>query len=230
MEDRLSAKRVMPKTAVMEEPEEGVKRPRRRKGEPRAALIRSASELFNERGYADTSTRELSDRADVSETLIFRYFGSKAGLFRDAVVQPFLDFVDEFDRSSAEGSFETQDDEAATREFLGGLYDLFYEHRGLVAMFFAAETMLSSELAESGVLDEVSARLQRLVEIGRKQMRIRHNVELARPALTTRVTLSMVAGMATFGPSFYGSRRPSRAAIVDELTQAVLYGHERRSS
>jgi AcrR family transcriptional regulator len=229
MEDCLSAKRATTKTMVLELPEEGSQRPRRRKGEARAALSISASELFNERGYGDTSTREIAERADVSETLIFRYFGSKAGLFRDAVVQPFLDFVDDFAKWSAESSFETQDDEDATRQFLGGLYDLFHEHRGLVAMFFAAETMLSSELAESGVLNEVAERLQQLVEIGRKQMRMRHNVELSRPALTTRVTLSMVAGMATFGPSFYGSRRPSRSAIIEELTQAVLHGHQHRS-
>jgi AcrR family transcriptional regulator len=227
MEDRLPAKRAVTKAS---EPELPDRRPRRRRGEARAELTESASELFNERGYADTSTREIAERASVSETLIFRYFGSKAGLFRESVVQPFLDFVDEFAESSAESSFEIQDDEEATRQFLGGLYDLFREHRGLVAMFFAAETMLSSELAESGVLNEVAARLQLLVEIGRKQMRIRHNVVLSRPALTTRVTLSMVAGMATFGPSFYGSRRASRAAIVEELTQAVLHGHQHRSS
>src|SRR5450755_2829512 len=149
MEDRVPAKRGVPKTTVLELPEPDIRRPRRRRGEARVELSTSASELFNERGYADTSTREIAERASVSETLIFRYFGSKAGLFRDAVVQPFLDFVDEFAQRSAEGSFEVQDDEAATRQFLGGLYDLFHEHRGLVAMFFAAETMLSSELAES---------------------------------------------------------------------------------
>ena len=178
-------------------------------GERRAELLQAARELFNDRGYGDTSTREIAQRADVSETLMFRYFGSKVGLFRAAVVQPFLDFVDEFTQTSGRSSFQMEDEEAATRQFLGGLYDVFHEHRGLVAMFFAAETMLSSELAESGVLAEVAQRLQSLVDIGREQLRLRHHLELERPWLTTRATLSMVAGMATFGPSFYGNHRAS---------------------
>jgi AcrR family transcriptional regulator len=201
---------------------------RRRRGEAAAELLEAAREVFNERGYAEASTREIAERADVSETLMFRYFGSKAGLFKAALVQPFLDFVDDFTETSANSSFDTEDDEVASRQFIGGLYDLFHKNRGLVAMFFAAEAMLSSELAESGVLDDVATRMQALAEIGRKQTRLRHNVELARPWLTTRVTLSMVAGMATFGPSFYGKQRPSRAAIIEELTQVVLHGHTHR--
>lgn len=208
----------------------GVHRTRRPRGEARAELLQAARELFNDRGYGDTSTREIAQRADVSETLMFRYFGSKVGLFRAAVVQPFLDFVDEFTQTSGRSSFQMEDEEAATRQFLGGLYDVFHEHRGLVAMFFAAETMLSSELAESGVLAEVAQRLQSLVDIGREQLRLRHHLELERPWLTTRATLSMVAGMATFGPSFYGNHRASRTAIIEELTQAVLHGHVHRSS
>jgi AcrR family transcriptional regulator len=224
------AKRVVKKKDPESSPQDGARRTRRPRGEARAELLEAARELFNDRGYTDTSTREIAESASVSETLMFRYFGSKAGLFRAAVVQPFLDFVDEFTQTSARASFEMEDEFEASREFMGGLYDVFNNHRGLVTMFFAAETALSSDLAESGVLADVSERFQALVDIGREQLKRRHHVELAHPWLTTRVTLAMVAGMATFGPSFYGSQRPSRAAIVDELAQAVLHGHVHRSA
>jgi AcrR family transcriptional regulator len=209
-------------------PGNGARRTRRQRGEARTELLEAARNLFNDRGYADTSTREIAERAAVSETLMFRYFGSKAGLYRTAVVQPFRDFVDEFTQVSAEASFEMEDDYEASRLFLGGLYDVFREHRGLATMFFAAETALSSDLAESGVLADVSDRLQALVDIGREQLKRRHHFELQHPWLTTRVTLAMVAGMATFGSSFYGNQRPSREAIVDELAQAVLHGYVHR--
>jgi AcrR family transcriptional regulator len=214
------------------EPSSGdtVRRTRRPRGEARAELLEAARQLFNDRGYTDTSTREIAERAAVSETLMFRYFGSKAGLFRAAVVRPFLDFVDEFTQTSGKASFELEDEYEASRQFLGGLYDVFHEHRGLVTMFFAAETALSSDLAETGVLADVSDRLQALVDIGREQLKRRHAVELKHPWLTTRVTLAMVAGMATFGSSFYGDQRPGRSAIIEELTLAVLHGHVHRSN
>jgi hypothetical protein len=46
--------------------------------------------------------------------------------------------------------------------------------------------------------------------------------------VATRSTLAMVAGMAVFGQGFYGKQRPSRKAIIDELTRATLYGHVHR--
>jgi AcrR family transcriptional regulator len=201
---------------------------RRRRGEAKAALLIAARDLFNERGYADTSTREIAERAAVSETLMFRYFGTKAGVFSEAMVQPFVEFVQAFAKRFADGAFDSEDDEAATRDFVGGLYDVFHQHRGLVAMFFAADSALSSELAESGVLADVADQLQTLVELGRTETRARHDQELPQQDLTTRATLAMVAGMAAFGPSFYGRRRPSRKAIVEELAQSILHGHDRQ--
>jgi len=44
------------------------------------------------------------------------------------------------------------------------------------------------------------------------------------PDLAAQSTVAMVAGMAAFGSGFFGARRPSRDAIVDELTQAALHG------
>ena len=72
-------------------PVEGPRR-RRARGEPRRLLLEAATDLFNERGYS-ASTRDIADRANVSETLMFRYFGSKAGLFHEAMVRPFSETV-----------------------------------------------------------------------------------------------------------------------------------------
>ena len=42
--------------------------------------------------------------------------------------------------------------------------------------------------------------------------------------LVARSTVAMIAGMAVFRSTFFGGKRPSRKAIVDELTQAILHG------
>lgn len=55
------------------------------RGEARARLLAAASQLFAERGYERTTTRDLADAAGVDATLIARYFGSKAGLYLAAL-------------------------------------------------------------------------------------------------------------------------------------------------
>lgn len=47
----------------------------------RQDLLDAAAELFGERGYEKTTTREIGDRAGVDPALIARYFGNKAALY-----------------------------------------------------------------------------------------------------------------------------------------------------
>jgi AcrR family transcriptional regulator len=57
-------------------------------------IVEAAREHFTERGFDGTTTREIAQRADVSETLIFRYFGNKQGLFDHIAYTPFHKIVD----------------------------------------------------------------------------------------------------------------------------------------
>ena len=43
-------------------------------------ILQSALSLFAEKGYSDTSTKEISAQAGVSEALIFKHFGNKDAL------------------------------------------------------------------------------------------------------------------------------------------------------
>lgn len=55
-------------------------------------IISAAQHIFHEKGYDASTTREIAVRADVNINLIHRYFGSKLGLFKEAVL-PHLDLV-----------------------------------------------------------------------------------------------------------------------------------------
>ena len=50
------------------------------KGRRQAALVEAANAVFAEKGYDAATTREIAERARVSEGLIHRYFGGKRGL------------------------------------------------------------------------------------------------------------------------------------------------------
>jgi AcrR family transcriptional regulator len=204
-----------------------VKATRRRRGEPRRLLLESARDLFSRQGYRATSTREIADHAGVSETLMFRYFGSKAGLFREALVVPFVEYIEDLNARWQSGALEGLDGEVFTRLLVGDLFDLFRQHRGLVVMLWAADGFSPKELAETGIY-EIENELNVLVRIGAAETVKRDGLPLPRHDLATRSMLAMVAGMAVFGRAFYGRRPPSRNAIVEELTQAVMYGRLHR--
>ncbi|MBM3744372.1 MAG: TetR/AcrR family transcriptional regulator [Acidobacteria bacterium] len=45
-----------------------------------------ATELFSEKGYAATTTREICQKAGITKPVLYYYFGSKEQLFRELIV------------------------------------------------------------------------------------------------------------------------------------------------
>jgi AcrR family transcriptional regulator len=201
---------------------------RRPRGAPRLLLLEAARTLFARQDYRSTTTKEIAEAAGVAEHLLFRQFGSKAALFREALVVPFTQLVDDFgSRWETLLPDPTRADEIG-RDFLGALYDLFVENRGLVMTLWAADALTEEELAETGIAD-IDRALALLGQIGGEGSDL-----LGMPSshhdLAAQSTVAMVAGMAAFGATFFGGTRPSRDAIVDELTQATLHGFLHRGT
>jgi AcrR family transcriptional regulator len=194
---------------------------RRPRGEPRRLLLDAARDLFARQDYRSTTTKEIAETAGVAEHLLFRNFGSKAALFREALVVPFASFVDDFSKTWMSVVPEETDEQELAAQFVGRLYDLFVEHRGLVLTLWASDSMSEEDLAEAGIA-EIQRALTVLSRIGAEGMDMR-GMQSAHSDLVARSTVAMIAGMAVFGSTFFGSKRPSRKAIVAELTQASLH-------
>lgn len=200
---------------------------RRPRGEPRRLLLDAARELFARRDYRSTTTREIAEAAGVTEYLLFRNFGSKAGLFREALVVPFTNFVDDFGRTwQTVVPAETDEDELA-RLFVGQLYDVIVEHRGLLLTLAASETFSVQEIADAGIADirDAIAVLGRISTEGMKLRGFSSN----KPELPAHSTVAMIVGMVALRSAFFGDTPPSRDAIVDELVQASLHGFLHRN-
>jgi AcrR family transcriptional regulator len=65
-------------------------RPKRRRDPEasRAAILEAAREVFNERGYARATIREIARRAGVTHGLVMRHFGAKEQLLIQALPGP----------------------------------------------------------------------------------------------------------------------------------------------
>src|SRR6187401_698444 len=140
---------------------------RRPRGAPRLLALESARTLFARQDYRNTTTKEIAEAAGIAEHLLFRHFGSKAALFNEAVVVPFLEIVDDLS-----GRWESIDPgpgsaEEVGRDFLGGLYDLFVENRGLVMTLWGADALTPEELDETGIAD-IDRAIAVLADLGSK--------------------------------------------------------------
>jgi AcrR family transcriptional regulator len=60
----------------------------------RAALLTAARDLFAERGFEQTTVRDIAARAGVNQALLFRYFGSKDGLFDATMTSSSRELID----------------------------------------------------------------------------------------------------------------------------------------
>ena len=188
---------------------------RRPRGEPRRLLLDAARDLFARQDYRSTTTREIAQAAGVTEALLFRQFGSKATLFRETMVVPFTNFIDDFGRTwQAVVPEETDEDELAS-QFVGQLYDVFVEHRGLVLTLLASEALSEEETADSGIAD-IRRGLAVLGQISAEGMAIR-GMRSRHPDLAAYSTVAMIAGMAALRSTYFGTRPPTKEAIVKEL-------------
>ncbi|MFF4693251.1 TetR family transcriptional regulator [Streptomyces sp. NPDC001307] len=75
---------------------------RARRESTRAAILQAAREAWAERAYDDIGLRDIAGRAGVTAAMVNRYFGTKEGLFREAVgtrdpSPPGLDSIDPAD-------------------------------------------------------------------------------------------------------------------------------------
>src|SRR5918999_1762153 len=110
-------------------------RARRSSEEVRGLLVDAASELFGENGFSGVTTRQIAERAGVSEAILWRQFRTKAALFNVAVTEPIVEFLSDFVqnfRSYAgliEDSEPLQPPEHGAEMFFGGLYDVFREEK-----------------------------------------------------------------------------------------------------
>ena len=61
--------------------------PRKRRNAPetRARILAAAQRAFSEMGYARAGIRDIAALAEVTSPMLLRYFGSKAGLFEEAL-------------------------------------------------------------------------------------------------------------------------------------------------
>lgn len=193
-------------------------------GHGRRLLLTAARELFAEKGYNGTSTRDIADRAGVSEPMLFRHFGTKPKLFREAAVAPFTEFMDRYIedyRSREHGKLGPAEE---GRRFYDGLFRALFAERELLMAVMSAHQFgqvmddVSQELRNA--LGEVLALIEEVVATEAAE---RHFSDFDLPA-TVRVMFGMVLSVALHGDWLMINDAVSYDRVLEAMTQLSVRG------
>ncbi|MPY95425.1 MAG: TetR family transcriptional regulator [Acidimicrobiia bacterium] len=192
------------------------RRKRRPPGEARRLLVDAAQRCFKSQGYGNTSTRDIAEEADVSEGLLFRYFGTKKQLFNEAMVTPFAmqtaEYVSRFDpRLPAQG-------------FQEGLFELLDRNRELLMAVLSAE-VFESEVVDSSTESPLAPIVRNLEAL------LDADVDLYGFAnidayTTARLCFAMNLGLTFFDQWLFDEpeRRPDRATLIRAMLVQIVHG------
>ncbi|BBZ15646.1 TetR/AcrR family transcriptional regulator [Mycobacterium branderi] len=196
----------------------------------RARLLKAAHELFTEKGYRATTTKEIAVRAGVAELSLFRHFGSKVEIFEASILTPVKTYIDQWCRSWVDFSSEATLDEMADN-LVEGLYTLIRQDRRIFQELVAARSDPLSDLYPSAVA--VSGEL-------RKGLRAVHDASLViaqkhglpaddKPA-TIGAVASMIIGSVLLEDWAYpaNKRVPGRTRMIRELSTLIVDGTTHR--
>ncbi|ORA07669.1 TetR/AcrR family transcriptional regulator [Mycobacterium arosiense] len=204
------------------------KQARRAPGVARELLLAAAHDEFDDHGYARASTRAIAERAGVAEPLIFRHFGSKAGLFNEVVFGPIRIFMQGWEEFNTKAGTK-YDPETLAKKFVGGLYDLLRANRGLMVTYFAThvfEPELFDEFGTvSGFLDVIQLmdrETEKRIAV-EKQLRRPTKVS-AKTRLHERISVGSVIAAALFDDLLFQgmSTMPTRNQLVNELARIAI--------
>lgn len=196
---------------------------RRSSAEVRALLNGAAREVFQAKGYHSASTREIAERAGVTEPMLFRHFGSKANLFEQAVFAPFIRFIDEFVERWSSMDYADLAVPALARKFIYGIYELLVDNRYLLATLLAEHgsgQLWPGHMEGDDLLGAHLDTLTRKVEDflaaqGQATMNLTMGV---------RMSISTLLGVALLEQDFFGGvgNGQSRPQLVDDMADFLL--------
>lgn len=197
----------------------GTKRRKRRSAEEISErLLQAAGDAFKEHGFAGATTAMIASRADVTEAQLFRSFGSKVELFREAVFEPLNQHFSDFQSRYGDAT-ETIGTAPA---YIVELRRFLSEHSGQLMALFVAQTYSSGDVGDSAANDSLSAYFERCASMMSARVGQSPRVE---PRLMVRVAFAAVLACVMFRDWIFtpglAQEKQIDAAIIDFIIDGL---------
>ncbi|MCX2929977.1 helix-turn-helix domain containing protein [Mycobacterium sp. CVI_P3] len=194
------------------------------RGRGRQLLLAAARDIFAERGYKGTSTRDIAERAGVTEVMIFRHFGTKATLFQEAVVAPFTSFIQQYmaDYRGREHGVRSPYEEGL--DLYTGLFEVLHGEREVLLALMAARQFDDLPTAAASQVDEAFADVLTLIEevVGTESVERGFSGFDLGP--TVRAMFAMVLSLALHGDWMGLQKDAAYRQVIEAMTTLTVRG------
>lgn len=194
-------------------------------GRGRDLLLAAARELFNQHGYKTVTTRQIAERAGVSEQMVFRHFGSKAKLFEAAAVAPFVEHLDQYVANWEQRVPGVRDPIAETVDLYRGLYEVFSTNRTLLAALLSLDDGRRDNSFHT-VASALAPALDRFADLLRTEREHRgfRNFDTR---IVVRLVAGLVMGQTVFAELLYpisDAPAPATDEIIHQMAMLTILG------
>lgn len=215
------------KTSVAKTELPMARKPRRAPGEIRERILQAAGEEFKSFGFSGATTLNIARRADVTEAQLFRYFGSKPVLFREAVFEPLVRHFDEFNAKHVHGMPESIALRENARLYISELQHFIRAHSKMLMSLVFAQTYAPFTTPGVGEIDSLQSYFAKGAAMMSRRSGEKAKVE---PKLMVRVSFAAVLSCILFKdwmfpPGLAGEEEISEA-IIDFVIDGITINHE----
>ena len=191
------------------------RRHRRSSSELRRAILSAAAGCYADLGFSGATTSAIANKAETTEAQIFRYFPSKAELFREAITGPLEEHLRRFMAGLSQPEVGRADQREQAALYVRELQAFIAEHLPLLRSLLTAGF---DQKAREGGLGDLDL-LQEYFALGAQTMHARSDDESPiAPELIVRISFAAVLSNALFADWLY----PGNQAVKEEIDEAVI--------
>lgn len=194
---------------------------RRSPDELMALILNAATEAFEERGFSNTTTAAIARKAGVTEAQLFRYFPSKAELFRAAVFEPLNQHLLRFLPAQISDLKDAQSIDAKSRLYITELQHFLSEHSDLWMSLLVAERYRHAGVDGVAQVDSLQTYFERGAATTKSRLKGAPRVA---PELMVRVSFASVLGCILFKDWIFPAGTASDKSIHDAINDFVMDG------
>jgi AcrR family transcriptional regulator len=197
-----------------------VRRITRSPEEVRERVIDAAGEEFESHGYSGATIAAIARRAEVTEAQIFRYFTSKADLYRTAIFEPLNRHFADFHARQ-----RTSTDDAVSREgarrYITELQEFIGQHSGMLMSLLVAKAYAQDPTEGGSGLDGLREYFDRGAAMMRRRSIGEHKVA---PEMMVRVSFAAILGCVLFNDWMFPPGLAEDGVIREATLDFVLDG------
>ena len=188
-----------------------------------ARLLQAASDEFGEQGFASATTASIARRAEVTEAQLFRYFRSKAELFREAVFKPLDQRLAAFNEQHlvVVDADKPEDFKKQSRQYITSLQQFIRDNWKTLMSLVVAQAYAPETVRGMSDVDSLHTYFERNTALMAE--RVGDNPRVA-PELMVRVSFAAVLANVMFEDWIFPQGKTDREEISDAIIEFVLNG------